>query len=78
MHASYDSLSIQYSIPRSRKHRNFGGSEGADQGFPAGYGFYVPQSIYFSFLIPNHSQDPQERWKENGSGRQNGGQQADG
>ena len=39
---------------------------------------YVPRPTYFLFLTLNNSQDPEERWKENTSGGQMGGQPADG
>jgi hypothetical protein len=65
------------SIPRSRKRRNSGGLRSSGQS-PPGYGFYVPQLVDFLSLTFNHSGDPEGRWKENGNGGQNDGEQADG
>ena len=67
----------EYLILRSRKRRSSGGSEGPVQDLVSVYGFYVPLPVDFSLLTSNHSQDPEERQVENGSGGQNSRQQAD-
>ena len=68
----------EYLILRSRKRRNSGGSEGSVQDFASGYGFYVPPPVHFSLLTSNHSQDPEKRQVQNGSGGQKSGQRTDG
>lgn len=69
----------EYSIPRSRKHRNSGGSEASVQSSPFGYDLYAHNQPNFIFLTFDRSQDPGRERKENGSdGLQSGGQRADG
>ena len=65
-------------IFRSRKRLNSDCSEAPIQGVPSWYDFYIQYPVVFLFLILNHSQDREERRKENGCEGQNGGQRADG
>lgn len=76
-HASVVRL-VENPTLRSRKRLNPDGSEASIQGVLPGYGLFVQYPVDSPLLIFNRSQDHEERQKEGGGGRQNGGQRVDG